>query len=126
LYLLNEGYKGKINVYTIAGTKLDKNYLVQVKEDIVKKQFPWRAEWCEDKIIPEDGKLKINNNYIFVKNEKEILIPQYSEFLNDDTLMKKRSLIMFFIQKENKSRISNFKNKIGKFALFIFKLGRSH
>lgn len=86
LYLLDEGAKGNISVYNNAGKKLKQNYLAKVRDDIIKVQSPWRAEWFEDKFTKEDGKLKINNDYVVA--ESGILIPRNSEFLDNETFMQ--------------------------------------
>jgi len=107
IHLLDEGSKGKIVVYNNAGKKLEKNYLAQVRDDIVKFESPWRAEWLEDKFTKENGKMKINNNYVMSK--AGILVPQYSEILDKNTSMKNKriSLDSLFKTRTEQEMVSN-------------------
>ncbi|MCA9487617.1 MAG: hypothetical protein KC516_01500 [Nanoarchaeota archaeon] len=85
LDLINQGAEGKINVYNVKGTKLGQNYLSKIRDDIIKVQSPWRAEWHDADFRFKDNKLYIHFNHDLKNGE---LIPQNKQLLVRNTLLE--------------------------------------
>lgn len=89
LELLYLGSQGKIKVYNAKGKQIDSKLCEKYLMDIVKAESSWRAEWLDADFKTKGDKLYLNYNHHL--NENGILVPQNSEVLNKNTLMKDKT-----------------------------------
>jgi hypothetical protein len=88
LDLINKGAEGKVPVYDVKGNKLDPKYLGQIREDIIKVQSPWRAEWHDADFRFIDNRYYIWFNHKMDENGE--LEPRNKQLLAKNTLMENK------------------------------------